>query len=74
MILIPMSNTCAKYKWDGTLVTIANPDDKANKPLPTMALIIPNTASDMDIPVVVPDVTDSLLLLVVVVDMCGISW
>ena len=30
---------------------MAHPDDKANKPLPTMALIIPNTASVMDISV-----------------------
>lgn len=55
MTLIPMSNTCAMYRWDGTLVTMANPDDKANKPLPTMALIIPNTASDIDIPVLAVD-------------------
>ena len=33
------------------MVTMAHPDDKANKPLPTMALIIPNTASVMDISV-----------------------
>ena len=30
---------------------MAHPDDKANKPLPTMALIIPKTASVMDISV-----------------------